>query len=160
MKEGRLMHNETISSVEQLSDLLDETDGAITTLSNASAYLNDLLPQINWVGFYLLEQGELRLGPFQGKPACTRIAIGKGVCGAAIAENRTQRVDDVHAFPGHIACDSASNSELVVVLRKQNGEPFGVLDIDSPLRNRFSEEDARNMERAAEIISMKIRHEE
>lgn len=154
------MHNETISSVEQLSDLLDETDGAITTLSNASAYLNDLLPQINWVGFYLLEQGELRLGPFQGKPACTRIAIGKGVCGAAMAENRTQRVDDVHAFPGHIACDSASNSELVVVLRKQNGEPFGVLDIDSPLRNRFSEEDARNMERAAEIISMKIRHEE
>lgn len=154
------MHNETISSVEQLSDLLDETDGAITTLSNASAYLNDLLPQINWVGFYLLEQGELRLGPFQGKPACTRIAIGKGVCGAAIAEKRTQRVDDVHAFPGHIACDSASNSELVVVLRKQNGEPFGVLDIDSPLRNRFSEEDARNMERAAEIISMKIRHEE
>ena len=154
------MHNEMISSVEQLSDLLDETDGAITTLSNASAYLNDLLPQINWVGFYLLEQGELRLGPFQGKPACTRIAIGKGVCGAAIAEKRTQRVDDVHAFPGHIACDSASNSELVVVLRKQNGEPFGVLDIDSPLRNRFSEEDARNMERAAEIISMKIRHEE
>ena len=154
------MHNEMISSVEQLSDLLDETDGAITTLSNASAYLNDLLPQINWVGFYLLEQGELRLGPFQGKPACTRIAIGKGVCGAAMAENRTQRVDDVHAFPGHIACDSASNSELVVVLRKQNGEPFGVLDIDSPLLSRFSEEDARNMERAAEIISMKIRHEE
>ena len=148
------MHNEMISSVEQLSDLLDETDGAITTLSNASAYLNDLLPQINWVGFYLLEQGELRLGPFQGKPACTRIAIGKGVCGAAMAENRTQRVDDVHAFPGHIACDSASNSELVVVLRKQNGEPFGVLDIDSPLLSRFSEEDARNMERAAEIISM------
>lgn len=154
------MHNETISSAEQLSDLLDETDGAITTLSNASAYLNDLLPQINWVGFYLLEQGELRLGPFQGKPACTRIAIGKGVCGAAMAENRTQRVDDVHAFPGHIACDSASNSELVVVLRNQNGEPFGVLDIDSPLLSRFSEEDARNMERAAEIISMKIRHEE
>ena len=152
------MHNEMISSVEQLSDLLDETDGAITTLSNASAYLNDLLPQINWVGFYLLEQGELRLGPFQGKPACTRIAIGKGVCGAAMAENRTQRVDDVHAFPGHIACDSASNSELVVVLREQNGAPFGVLDIDSPLQSRFSEEDARNMERVAEIISAKIHH--
>ena len=150
------MHNETISSVEQLSDLLDETDGAITTLSNASAYLNDLLPQINWVGFYLLEQGELRLGPFQGKPACMRIAIGKGVCGAAMAENRTQRVDDVHAFPGHIACDSASNSELVVVLRKQNGEPFGVLDIDSPLPDRFSEQDQREMERAAQIISGKI----
>lgn len=152
------MHSGTISSVEQLDLLLDETDGSITILANASAYLNDLLPRINWVGFYLLERGELRLGPFQGKPACTRIANGKGVCGTALAENRTQRVDDVHAFPGHIACDGASNSELVVVLHQQNGEPFGVLDIDSPLPGRFSEEDARNMERAAEIISAKIRH--
>ena len=152
------MQSEVFSSVEQLEHLLDEADGAMTTLANASAYLSELLPDVNWVGFYLLEQGELRLGPFQGKPACTRIAIGKGVCGAAMAENRTQRVEDVHAFPGHIACDSASNSELVAVLRKENGEPFGVLDIDSPLLNRFSAEDASNMERAAEIISSKIRH--
>ena len=152
------MHSETISSVEQLDHLLDETDGSMTILANASAYLNELLPRINWVGFYLLEQGELRLGPFQGKPACTRIANGKGVCGTALAENRTLCVENVHAFPGHIACDSASNSELVVVLRKQNGEPLGVLDIDSPLPGRFSEEDVRNMERAVEIISMKISH--
>ena len=153
------MQSEMFSSVEQLEHLLDEADGAMTTLANASAYLNELLPEINWVGFYLLEQGELRLGPFQGKPACTRIVLGKGVCGTAMAENRTQRVADVHAFPGHIACDSASNSELVAVLRKKNGEPFGVLDIDSPLLNRFSAEDASNMERAAEIISAKIRHD-
>ena len=153
------MQSEMFSSVEQLEHLLDEADGAMTTLANASAYLNELLPEINWVGFYLLEQGELRLGPFQGKPACTKIAVGKGVCGAAIAQNRTQLVADVHAFPGHIACDSASNSELVAVLRKENGEPFGVLDIDSPLLNRFSAEDASNMERAAEIISAKIRHD-
>ena len=153
------MQSEAFSSVEQLHYLLDEADGAITTLANASAYLNELLPEINWVGFYLLEQGELRLGPFQGKPACTRIAIGKGVCGAAMAENRTQRVENVHAFPGHIACDNASNSELVVVLRGADGEPVGVLDIDSPLLDRFSEEDASNMERAAEIISAKIRHD-
>ena len=130
----------------------------MTTLANASAFLNELLTGINWVGFYLLEKGELRLGPFQGKPACTRIAIGKGVCGTAIFENATQRVDDVHAFPGHIACDSASNSELVVVLRDEGGEPLGVLDIDSPLFARFSEADTKEMERAAEIISNKIRH--
>ena len=152
------MHSEAISSVEQLMSLLDESDGAMTTLANASAYLNELLPSINWVGFYLLERGELRLGPFQGKAACTRILPGKGVCGTAIAQNRTQRVEDVHAFPGHIACDSASNSELVVVLHNTAGDPVGVLDIDSPLFNRFSAEDERNMERAVEIISEKIRH--
>lgn len=150
------MHSGSIYSVEQLSNLLDEADGVMTTLANASAYLNELMPDINWVGFYLLEQGELRLGPFQGKAACTRILPGKGVCGTAIAQNRTQRAADVHAFPGHIACDSASNSELVVVLRNAAGEPVGVLDIDSPLLNRFSPEDERAMERAAEIISGKI----
>ena len=151
------MHSEAFSSVEQLTYLLDEADGVITTLANASAYLNELLPDINWVGFYLFEQGELRLGPFQGKAACTRIASGKGVCGTAFRLNQTQRVADVHAFPGHIACDSASNSELVVVLRAENGEPVGVLDIDSPLLDRFSAEDERAIERAAEIISAKIR---
>jgi len=152
------MHSEVILSIEQLESLLEESDGIMTTLSNASAYLNEMLQDINWVGFYLLERDELRLGPFQGKPACTRIMPGKGVCGAAILKNQTQRVEDVHAFDGHIACDSASNSELVVVLRDENNEPIGVLDIDSPLYNRFSEKDARDMERAAEIISNKIRH--
>ena len=151
------MQTEEISSVEQLEHLLDETDGRMTTLANASAFLNELLGDINWVGFYLLEQGELRLGPFQGKVACTRIAVGKGVCGTAIAQNRTQLVEDVHAFPGHIACDGASNSELVVVLRDEAGEPVGVLDIDSPLFGRFTEEDAKQMERAARIIARKIR---
>ena len=100
----------------------------------------------------------MRIGPFQGKPACTRIAICKGVCGTAIAQNKTQRVDDVHAFPGHIACDGASNSELVVVLHTEDGEPMGVLDIDSALYARFTEADAKNIERAAEIISLKIQN--
>ena len=143
-------------SCEQLADLLDENDDSMTTLANASAFLNELLDQINWVGFYLLRGDALILGPFQGKPACTRIAVGKGVCGAAIAQNSTQRVEDVHAFPGHIACDSASNSELVVPLRNKQGEPVGVLDIDSPLIARFTEMDQRQMERAAQIICDKI----
>ena len=143
-------------SCEQLAELLDENDDSMTTLANASAFLNELLDQINWVGFYLLRGDALILGPFQGKPACTRIACGKGVCGAAIAQNSTQRVEDVHAFPGHIACDSASNSEFVVPLRNKRGEPFGVLDIDSPLIGRFSETDPRQMERAVQIISSKI----
>ena len=150
------MHDGAINSVEQLDHLLDVQDGLVTTLANASAFLNELLPDINWVGFYLLHDGVLRLGPFQGKPACTRIPVGSGVCGTAIAENRTQLVADVHAFPGHIACDGASNSELVVVLRDAAGVPTGVLDIDSPLYSRFTQEDAKNMERAAEIISRKI----
>lgn len=152
------MHKESIISVEQLETLLQKDDGLITTLANASAYLNELLADLNWVGFYLLQEGELRLGPFQGKPACTRISVGKGVCGTAVEQNKTQRVEDVHAFPGHIACDGASNSELVVVLRTENGEPMGVLDIDSALYARFTEADAKNMERAAEIISEKIRN--
>lgn len=151
------MLSNVANSVEQLNDLLEETDLPMTTLANASAFLNELLPAINWVGFYLLVGGVLRLGPFQGKPACTRISVGSGVCGTAVAEDCTQRVEAVHAFPGHIACDSASNSELVTVLHGENGEPIGVLDIDSPLYSRFSEEDARMMERAAEIISQKIR---
>ena len=154
------MQSASYESCEQLSDLLDETDEIVTTLANASAFLNGMLQDVNWVGFYLLREDSLYLGPFQGKPACTKIAVGKGVCGTAIAQNCTQRVRDVHLFPGHIACDSESNSELVVVLHDAAGNPIGVLDIDSPLRNRFSEEDVRNMERAAEIISMKIRHEE
>ena len=151
------MYDCTIDSVDQLEHLLDAQDGLVTTLANASAFLNEFLPDINWVGFYLLQDGALRLGPFQGKPACTRISVGIGVCGTAIAENRTQLVADVHTFPGHIACDGASNSELVVVLHDAAGAPTGVLDIDSPLHSRFTQEDTKNMERAAEIISRKIR---
>lgn len=150
------MQGVTFDSCEQLNDLLDESDEIVTTLANASAFLNGILQSVNWVGFYLLRGDSLYLGPFQGKPACTRIAVGKGVCGTAVAQNRTQRVKDVHLFPGHIACDSESNSELVVVLHDTKGNPIGVLDIDSPLPDRFSEEDQHEMERAAEIISGKI----
>ena len=152
------MHKTGYNSVGQLEDLLDETDGAVTTLANASAFLFAMLPDVNWAGFYLLRDGALYLGPFQGKPACTRIAVGKGVCGTAVAENKTQRVDDVHAFPGHIACDDASNSELAAVLHGGGGEILGVLDIDSPLYGRFSEQDQRDLERAAEIVGAKIRN--
>ena len=150
------MHAESYESVEQLTDLLDKSDDPVTTLANASAFLYALLNDVNWVGFYLLRGQELYLGPFQGKPACTRIQVGKGVCGTAVAEAKTQRVDDVHAFPGHIACDSASNSELVVLLRDENGAIVGLLDIDSPDFSRFTERDAAEMERAAKIVSQSI----
>ena len=150
------MHTNGYDSVEQLQNLLDKTDEPVTTLANASAFLYALLGRVNWVGFYLLRGDELYLGPFQGKPACTRIRVGSGVCGAAVAEGKTQRVDDVHVFPGHIACDSASNSELVVLLRDETGSISGLLDIDSPDFSRFSEQDAAEMERAAELISAAI----
>ncbi|MEA4938057.1 MAG: GAF domain-containing protein [Christensenella sp.] len=136
--------------------MLDKSDEPVTTLANASAFLYALLNDVNWVGFYLLRGEELYLGPFQGKPACTRIQVGKGVCGTAVAEAKTQRVDDVHSFPGHIACDSASNSELVVLLRREDGAIVGLLDIDSPLPARFSKRDAAEMERAAEIVSQSM----
>ncbi|MEZ4628573.1 MAG: GAF domain-containing protein [Eubacteriales bacterium] len=151
------MQTEEISTVEQLEHLLDEADGRMTTLANASAFLNELLRDINWVGFYLLEQGALRLGPFQGKVACTRIAIGNGVCGTAIQRNQTQLVEDVHAFPDHIACDSATTASWSSYSKMTRATPLGVLDIDSPLIGRFTEDDARQMEQAAEIISRKIR---
>ena len=116
-----------------------ETD-FIANLSNISALLNMELDDLNWVGFYLMKEGELVLGPFQGKPACVRIPIGRGVCGTAIALNTVQRISDVHEFEGHIACDAASNSEIVIPF-SVNGEVVGVLDIDSPSINRFSEID-------------------
>ena len=150
------MHANAYVSVDQMADLLDSADEPVTTLANASAFLYALLNDANWVGFYLLRGEELYLGPFQGKPACTRIQVGKGVCGTAVAEAKTQRVDDVHALPGHIACDSASNSELVVLLRDENGAIVGLLDIDSPDFSRFTERDAAEMERAAKIVSQSI----
>ena len=144
------------TALKELNELLDPGDEAVTTLANASAFLFGLLENVNWVGFYLLNGETLYLGPFQGKPACTRIAVGNGVCGTAIQQNRTQRVDDVHAFSGHIACDSASNSELVVVLHGEHGEPLGVLDIDSPYFARFSAEDEAFLTEAAEIVSRAV----
>ncbi|WP_438434632.1 GAF domain-containing protein [Gorillibacterium sp. sgz500922] len=130
---------------EQLKHLvLDEPD-RVANLANASALLGQFLADINWVGFYLLKEGELVLGPFQGLPACVRIPVGRGVCGSAARDKATVRVDDVHAFPGHIACDAASNSEIVVPLLK-GGELIGVLDIDSPLKGRFDETDQTELE--------------
>lgn len=137
----------------QLTALLENETDWIAGLANTSAYLNELLECINWVGFYLLKQGELVLGPFQGKVACTRIAIGKGVCGTAVKTMKTQRVSDVHAFKGHIACDSSSKSELVCPL-VIGGKVIGVLDIDSPELDRFDQTDQINMEMVAKILSL------
>ncbi|MCD8508688.1 MAG: GAF domain-containing protein [Bacillus sp. (in: Bacteria)] len=135
---------ETLS--KQLHALLDGETDPISHLSNASALLNHFLDDVNWVGFYLWKEDQLVLGPFQGLPACVRIPNGKGVCGTAAKERRTVRVKDVHTFPGHIACDAASNSEIVVPMIKEDGQLIGVLDIDSPLKERFSEEDQEGLE--------------
>lgn len=130
---------------KQLAALLEGETDAIANLSNASALLNQALDTINWCGFYLYKNDELLLGPFQGLPACVHIALGRGVCGTAASELSTYRVEDVHAFPGHIACDAASNSEIVVPI-VLNGTLYGVLDIDSPIKNRFSETDQEGLE--------------
>jgi GAF domain-containing protein len=135
----------------ELQALIDGIPYETANLANASALLWDSLPNINWAGFYKMEDGALILGPFQGKPACIRIEVGKGVCGTAVIQNTTQRVADVHAFPGHIACDSASNSEIVIPIRVK-GDIWGVLDIDSPVFNRFSEADQAGLENFVAIL--------
>ena len=129
---------------KQLDALLHGETDRIANLSNASSLLNQFLTDVNWVGFYLMKDGELVLGPFQGLPACVRIPVGRGVCGTAVDKKETIVVEDVHAFPGHIACDAASNSEIVIPLFK-DGEVVGVLDIDSPLKARFTQEDAAGL---------------
>ncbi|CEG23267.1 Free methionine-R-sulfoxide reductase [Planococcus massiliensis] len=136
---------------KQLDALLEGETNTVANLSNASALLNQFLERINWVGFYLMENGELVLGPFQGLPACVRIQVGKGVCGTAVSEKKTMLVEDVHAFPGHIACDAASRSEIVVPLVK-DGTVIGVLDIDSPELSRFTADDQAGLEHFAEIL--------
>ncbi len=127
----------------------------IANLANAAALLWENLQDINWAGFYLMTDGKLVLGPFQGKVACTIIPLGKGVCGNAAAQDRTLVVPDVHAFPGHIACDSASNSEIVVPMHR-NGEVFGVLDIDSPVFGRFTEKDREGLEAFVRVLENHI----
>ena len=127
----------------------------IANLANAAAAIWEAMENINWAGFYLMEQGNLVLGPFQGKPACIEIAVGKGVCGTAVAEKKTQLVEDVHQFPGHIACDSASNSEIVVPIYEK-GEIFGVLDIDSPYYARFTPEDQAGMEELVRVLEKNL----
>lgn len=131
--------------IKQLRALLEGESNTIANLANASALLNQFLNEVNWVGFYLMEDGELVLGPFQGLPACVRIPLGKGVCGTAAQNQKTERIEDVHAFPGHIACDAASQSEIVVPMVK-DGKLLGVLDIDSPIKNRFDEIDQQYLE--------------
>lgn len=134
--------------IEQCKALLHGERHRIANAANLSALLFNNLSDVNWLGFYFLEQGELIVGPFQGLPACVRIAIGKGVCGTAAQTLQTQLVTDVHAFEGHIACDSASQSEIVVPLL-QNGKLIGVLDVDSPILNRFDKEDQAAFEQIA-----------
>ncbi|WP_050181115.1 GAF domain-containing protein [Domibacillus robiginosus] len=138
---------------KQLEALLTGETNTIANLANASALLGQFLSRINWVGFYVLDENKtgLVLGPFQGLPACVRIPFSKGVCGTAAAERKTLRIEDVHAFPGHIACDAASRSEIVVPLIK-DGELLGVLDIDSPETNRFDEEDEKGLVQFAETL--------
>jgi GAF domain-containing protein len=136
---------------QALEGLLAGESDWIANTSNTAASIFHSLPALNWVGFYFLQGNELVLGPFQGKPACVRIALAKGVCGTAARERRTVVVPDVHAFPGHIACDSASNSEVVVPI-VHGGKVVGVLDVDSPLLRRFDESDARALEQVVEIF--------
>lgn len=139
--------------IKQLSALVHDEHNRIANLSNASALLNQFLNTINWVGFYLMEDGQLVLGPFQGLPACVRIPLGRGVCGTAAGERRTVLVPNVHEFPGHIACDAASQSEIVVPIIV-NDQVVGVLDIDSPVTNRFDELDQAYLEKfVAELAS-------
>lgn len=135
----------------QARALLEGEHDRIANAANLSALVYQALPQLNWAGFYLYDGTELVLGPFQGKPACVRIPVGRGVCGTAVAEGKTQLIDDVHQFEGHIACDGASNAEIVIPLRR-GGEIIGVLDIDSPIFNRFDAQDRIGLEETVQIL--------
>ena len=140
----------------QVDALLDGERDPIANAANISALLFQLMPDLNWAGFYFMRDGELVLGPFQGKPACVRIAVGKGVCGTAVAECQSIVVEDVDAFPGHIACDSASRSELVVPLRRGD-KVIGVIDLDSPTPGRFDSDDGAGIEGVAQRYLQSIR---
>ena len=135
----------------QLKALTDGIPYETANLANASALLWQELPDINWAGFYKMEDGQLVLGPFQGKPACILIPVGRGVCGTAVAQDQTQLVYNVHEFPGHIACDCASNSEIVIPIHVR-GEIWGVLDMDSPLLARFTEEDKEGLQKVVAVL--------
>ena len=143
----------------QLLSLAAEEKNYIPLLSNASALIYDSLEDLNWAGFYLMKEGSLLLGPFQGKVACIRIPLGKGVCGNAAEKNQTILVDNVHEFPGHIACDGASNSEIVIPIHK-NGQVVGVLDIDSPKFSRFSQDDKLGLEEFVRALEEVISFED
>lgn len=136
---------------EQVKGVVEYISYGMANLANASALLYECLEDLNWAGFYLMRDEHLVLGPFQGKVACIEIPVGKGVCGTAVKEDATQLVKNVHEFPGHIACDSASNSEIVIPIHV-NGKIWGVLDIDSPLLNRFDEEDQEGLTEFVHIL--------
>lgn len=142
---------------KELLSLVDGEKNIVANLANLSSWIYHVMPDLNWCGFYLWDEseGELVLGPFQGKPACLRIKPERGVCGASFREKRTLRVGDVHSFPGHIACDSQSRSELVIPLKKGD-KIFGVLDLDSPMTERFSIEDERELEKIMNKVVEKI----
>ncbi|WP_367141738.1 GAF domain-containing protein [Staphylococcus capitis subsp. capitis] len=140
---------------KQLKSLIEDEHHLIAILSNTSALINDHLDQVNWVGFYLIEDNELVLGPFQGHPACVHIEIGKGVCGTAVSEDATQRVSDVHQFPGHIACDANSKSEIVIPIHV-NDKIIGVLDIDAPIKDRFTWDDQEGLEQVVQILEKQL----
>lgn len=146
------LYHELVRSADALT--AGEPDG-VANMANVAALLWEYLPDVNWTGFYRMVDGELVLGPFQGKAACIRIAVGAGVCGTAAATGETQLVEDVHAFPGHIACDAASASELVVPV-KRDGKVIAVIDLDSPSPSRFDADDAAGVEALAEVLSSRI----
>ncbi len=142
--------------VRQVRELLESEAWYVAALSNISALIMDSLPDLNWAGFYLMRGGELVVGPFQGKPACIHIRPGRGVCGTAAVKNEAIVVPDVHEFPGHIACDEASRSEIVIPLHDRSGSVRGVLDIDSPVKNRFSEEDREGLCEVVRIMEERL----
>ena len=146
------LYNDLVSAADGLTS--GEQD-AIANMANVAALLWEFLPDVNWTGFYRMVDGELVLGPFAGRPACIRIPLGQGVCGAAGKTGETQLVSDVHAFPGHIACDAASRSELVVPVTR-GGEVIAVIDLDSPTLARFDEDDAKGIERLAAMLADRI----
>ena len=142
--------------IKQTEALAEASPDMIPVMANVSALLFHLMEEVNWAGFYIVKDGELLLGPFQGKVACVKIAKGRGVCGSAWAKDRTQLIPDVHAFPGHIACDDASRSEIVIPIHR-GGEVTAVLDIDSPIPSRFTEDDAAGLTELAKTIERIIR---
>ena len=143
--------------IAQAEGILEAEPWYVAALSNLSALVMDTLPDLNWAGFYFVRDGGLTVGPFQGKPACIRIAAGKGVCGTAVSRDETVVVPDVHLFPGHIACDSASESEIVIPVHGDGGEIRAVLDIDSVRKDRFSEADREGLEALVRAIEGKVK---
>ena len=140
---------------DQAASMIETEPHYVAALSNLSALIYESMDRLNWAGFYMMDKGSLLVGPFQGRPACIRIEIGKGVCGTAVKEKKIQRVADVPAFPGHIACDAASRSEIVLPIRS-GGRIVGVLDIDSPEPERFSEEDEKGLALLADLIGRAV----